>query len=168
MTVGSARDGKGEVSMKLKYLASAAAFGLLALAGCQQQDAATSTEAPAAETTTTEAATTTPASLPCGVIDQRNWTAEFSAGARATLAISGEVDLPRPGYSVSLARDPADSANSTEPHLLLTITPPSTPSADVVTPHPVRYFGPASVLYTTVHITCDDAPLTDVAVPPPH
>lgn len=154
--------------MKLHHLASAAAFGLVALAGCQQQDAATSTEAPATETTaaTTEAAT--PTTLPCGVIDQRNWTAEFSAGARATLTIAGEVDLPRPGYSVSLARDPADAADSTEPHLILTVAAPTTPSADVVTPHPVRYFGPASVLYTTVHIMCDGAPLTDIAVPPPH
>lgn len=154
--------------MKLHYLATAAAFGLAALAGCQQQDTAPSTEAPAAETTapTTEVATQT--TLPCGVIDQRNWTAEFSAGARATLTISGEIDLPRPGYLVSLARDPADAADSTEPHLVLTITPPSTPSAEVVTPHPVRYFGPASVLYTTVHIVCDGAPVADIAVPPPH
>lgn len=154
--------------MKLHHLASAAAFGLVALAGCQQQDAATSTEAPATETTAPTSEAATPTSLPCGVIDQRNWTAEFSAGARATLTIAGEIDLPRPGYSVSLARDPADAADSTEPHLVLTIAPPSTPNADVVTPHPVRYFGPASVLYTTVHITCDGAALTDIAVPPPH
>ena len=154
--------------MKPHHLASAAAFGLVALAGCQQQDTATSTEAPATETTAPTTETATPTTLPCGVIDQRNWTAEFSAGARATLTISGEVDLPRPGYSVSLARDPADAADSTEPHLVLTVAPPSTPSAEVVTPHPVRYFGPASVLYTTVHIMCDGAPLTDIAVPPPH
>ena len=70
--------------MKLHYLATAAAFGLAALAGCQKQGTAPSTEAPAAETTapTTEVATQT--TLPCGVIDQRNWTAEFSAVARAT------------------------------------------------------------------------------------
>ena len=153
--------------MKLHHLATAAAFGLVALAGCQQQDAATSTDAPATETTAPASEAATPTSLPCGVIDQHNWTDEFSAGARATLTIAGEIDLPRPGYSVSLARDPADAADSTEPHLLLTITPPSTPSAEVVTPHPVRYFGPASVHYTTVHITCDGAPLTDVTVPPP-
>lgn len=147
--------------MKFKYILAAAMLGAASLAGCQPP-ASNNTES--AETSSADAA-----ALPCGVIAHRDWEAILNTqpgpGAARTLTVSGEIDLPTPGYSVSLARDQSDSADATEPHLLLTIAPPTGEGhLTVVTPHPVRYFAPASGAYTVVHIMCDGQALTDISV----
>ena len=47
----------------------------------------------------------------CGY-DSRNWQATIDRmpgpGAQAMLHITGEIDMPTPGYSVELAQGPAD------------------------------------------------------------
>jgi len=157
--------------MKFTHVLAAAAFGAACLGGCQPQPAADE-QAPAAtemadgasaSTAPSEAATTTP-SLPCGVIAQRNWQAQLSAGAPATLTVSGEVDLGVPGYGVSLARDASEAAGATTAVLSLSLLPPTGVSAQVVTPHPVRYFGPAGGAYENVQINCDGGALTTIPV----
>lgn len=156
--------------MKVTYLFATAAFGIL-LAACQPA-ATTTEEAPA---TTTEAAATTTeapaaaeanaeAALPCGVLAQRNWEAELSTGSSPSLTVSGQIDLGTPGYGVSLARSPNEAAGATTTVLTLALRPPSGMQAQVVTSHPVRYFGPAGGQYTSVQIVCDGAPLTTIAV----
>ena len=48
----------------------------------------------------------------CPVIEGRNWSAHINAmpgpNAQRTLIVSGEVDLPTPGYAVSLTTGAAD------------------------------------------------------------
>lgn len=149
--------------MKITHILATAAIGALLAAGCQPQSAAT-TEAPS----TTEAAATTEAeaevALPCGVLAQRNWEAELSSGTPATLTVAGEIDLGAPGYGVSLARDPNEAAGATTTILTLSVRPPSGMQAQVVTAHPVRYFGPAGGRYTSVQILCDGAPLAAIPI----
>jgi len=154
----------GGFRMKLTHIL-ATTLAAIALTACQPP-APAEPETPAVEAPATpeETATATPAALPCGVIDQRNWSATRSAGSSPALTVAGEIDLPTPGYSVSLARDPAESASTTEPRLILTLRPPSGVVAQVVTPTPVRYFGPAPAAYTAVHVVCDGQPLTDLMV----
>lgn len=150
--------------MKLTHLL-AAALGAASLAACQPPAVTEeSADAPATETVAAETASdAAPPQLPCGVLAQRGWTATLSSGGSRTLTVSGEVDMPSPGYSISLARttDPADGDTTT---LALTARAPSGMAAQVVTAHPVRYFGPAAGPYATVRITCDGATLTDIAV----
>lgn len=127
------------------------------LAACQPPPAE---EAPAPEIVAAEEAV----ALPCGIIAHRGWTASRSTGSPPALTIAGEVDLGTPGYSVSLARDPADSAETTEPRLLLTLTPPTGMVTEVVTAHSVNYFGPVPNAITAVHIACDGQDITNISV----
>lgn len=157
--------------MKLKLLA-ATILAAASLAACQPP---ASTETPAAEESAAAGEATTetpvaaapeaaPAQLPCGVIDQRNWSAVYTAGARATLTVAGQIDLGTPGYGVSLSRDPGEAAGATTANLTLSLRAPSGMQAQVVTPHSVNYFGPAGGAYTSVRITCDGATLTEINV----
>lgn len=143
--------------MKSHRLLAAAAC-VAALAACQQET--TSTAPPAAEATT-EQAEREPRPIPanCAVTDQRDWEAQFSPGDSPTLTITGEIDLPTPGYSVSLARTPAAGEEEHEATLTLNLTPPTGVVAQVVTPTPVRYFGPAATGLRRVHIVCGDGVL---------
>lgn len=127
-----------------------------ALAACQP----TPEEAPAPEVTAREA----PVALPCGIIAHRGWTASRSSGDTPALTVAGEIDLGTPGYAVSLARDPADSEGANEARLLLNLTPPSGMVTEVVTAHPVNYFGPAPNALTRVHIACDGQDITAINV----
>lgn len=127
------------------------------LAACQPPPAE---EPPAPEVVAAEA----PIALPCGIIAHRSWTASRSTGSTPALAIAGEVDLGTPGYSVSLARDPAEAADTAEPRLILTLAPPSGMVTEVVTAHPVNYFGPAPNAITQVHIACEGQDITTVSV----
>ncbi|MBL8547379.1 MAG: hypothetical protein JNL81_13010 [Hyphomonadaceae bacterium] len=149
--------------MKFTHILATAAFGAFA-AACQPpaatEEAPTTTEAPA----TTEAEAGAEAALPCGVLAQRNWEAELSAGSSPTLTVSGEIDLGTPGYGVSLARNANEAAGATATVLTLALRAPSGMQAQVVTAHPVRYFGPAAGPYTSVQIVCDGAPLTTISI----
>lgn len=103
---------------------------------------------------------------PCPVTAQSEWRAVLRDGSTPALTVSGSIELPTPGYAVSLARDPNEAPNTTEPHLTLTLTPPAGMVAQVLTAHPVYYFAPATGAYTTVHVMCEGQSLTDIAVTP--
>jgi hypothetical protein len=68
--------------------------------------------------------------------------------------VEGRVELPTPGYTVTLARDPAEDPATTEPHLTLNLAPPAGAVIQAPTMHPVYYFAPASGAYSAVHIMC--------------
>jgi hypothetical protein len=155
--------------MKITHLFLTAALGAALLTGCQPpaattEEPAATTEAPASSEAapTTEAAT--PVALPCGVLAQRNWEAALSTGSSPSLTVSGDIDLGTPGYGVSLTRDAAEASGATTALLTLALRPPSGMQAQVVTPHPVRYFGPARSAYTSVQINCDGATLTTINI----
>lgn len=133
-----------------------------ALAACQPpaQEEAAAPEAAPPELVAAEA----PVALPCGIIAHRSWAASRSSGSSPALTVAGEIDLGTPGYSVSLARDPADAPGANEARLVLTLAPPSGMVTQVVTAHAVRYFGPAPNAITQVHIACDGQDITSIAV----
>ena len=63
----------------------------------------------------------------CPVIESRDWIARVSAGTAdsgARLLVTGELDLPTPGYTVTLKEGPADRRMPPAQHLLLELTPP--------------------------------------------
>ncbi len=157
--------------MKLSYVLAAAALCAASVAACQPQPATTEPQAEpqAVEMATTEPSTEAPANgvaSACPVIAHRRWEATLTArrDGSSTLTVSGQIDLPRPGYSVSLVRDPSENSAAEGPHLTLLLTPPSQPASATVTAHPVYYFAPASGQYTVVHIVCEGAPLADINV----
>ena len=152
--------------MKITHLLATAALGAVLLTGCQPP--AAPTEEPPAPTESIVAAepsaTEVADALPCGVFAQRNWEAELGTGSSPTLTVSGTVDLGRPGFGVSLTRDPAEAAGATTALLTLALREPTGDTMQVVTPHPVRYFGPAAGAYTNVQINCGGAELTTIDI----
>ena len=63
-------------------------------------------------------------------------------GARPTLHITGEVDMPTPGYSVKLVAGPADRMQPPGWRFQLDAKKPNGMVTQVITPTPVRFDGP--------------------------
>ena len=83
----------------------------------------------------------------CPVLGSRGWSAWINAmpgpGAVRTLHITGEVDLPTPGYTVELIPGPADRMMPPGQRFSLVARPPGGMAAQIVTPTPARYHGAA-------------------------
>ena len=106
----------------------------------------------------------------CPVLASRGWTAYINAmpgpGAKPTLNISGEVDLPTPGFKVELIAGPADRMMPPGQRFSLVATGPEGMVAQVVTATPVTYSAePMSQQYRSITIGCGGkvlAQITDI------
>lgn len=129
------------------------AFVLAAVTACQ-------TAPPPAEPEQTAA---------CPVIDSRNWSAHINAmpgpGAQRTLIVSGQIDLPTPGYTITLAAGAADRSAIPVQQIVLTATPPTGMVTQVITSADVRYEGPAiAQQYRAVRVICGGRQLAELDV----
>ncbi|MCB2048965.1 MAG: hypothetical protein KDE32_12180 [Novosphingobium sp.] len=103
----------------------------------------------------------------CPVIDSRGWTAYINAmpgpGAKPSLNISGEVDLPTPGFTVELIAGPADRMMPPGQRFSLVAKPPEGMVAQVVTPTQVRYSAPATYgSYRSITVGCGGKVLAQI------
>ncbi|MEW4448225.1 hypothetical protein [Qipengyuania sp. JC766] len=103
----------------------------------------------------------------CPAYDSRNWTAWIDRmpgpGSRPTLNISGEVDMPTPGYTVRLVAGPADRAQPPGLRFRLEATASDGMVTQVITPTEVRYREPTP--YSRIReiiITCGDGTLATI------
>lgn len=106
-------------------------------------------------------------SAECPVIESRAWAAWVNAmpgpGAKAELIATGEIVVPTPGYRATLTAGAADRSATPVQQLILDLTPPSGPVAQVLTTESVRYQGPAiSMQYRGVRIMCGGKMLTEI------
>lgn len=101
----------------------------------------------------------------CAVIDSRNWKAWTAPdGAGTTLYVSGEVDLPTPGYAAVLRLGAADRAMPPGQIVHLDLTPPEGLVTQVVTPTPVELQSPGAYPeYRSVAILCGGNSIADIA-----
>ncbi|MBM3594642.1 MAG: hypothetical protein FJX31_02335 [Alphaproteobacteria bacterium] len=95
----------------------------------------------------------------CPVIDSRGWTSWIDAmpglDAVLTLHISGEVDLPTPGYLVELVHGPADRMIPPGQRFSLVDRASPRMAVQAVTPTPVKYAGKATYpAYREIVIGC--------------
>jgi hypothetical protein len=103
----------------------------------------------------------------CPVIASRGWNAHINAmpgpGAKPTLIITGEVDLPTPGFTVELIAGPADRMMPPGQRFSLVATPPEGMVTQVVTATPVRYSAPATYgTYRSITIGCGGKVLAEI------
>ena len=107
----------------------------------------------------------------CPTIESRNWHAWIDRVAEnePRLVVSGEVDLPTPGYEVKWRPrilDRLSSNGGSQPpaqRLSIFFTPPDGIVAQVVTPTEVSFTMPSPVLeYSSVMIYCGDKLLADL------
>lgn len=95
----------------------------------------------------------------CAALDSRDWAAWVNRmpgpGAQARLIVTGEIDLPTPGYTITLREGPADRSAIPMQHLILDLSPPAGMVAQVVTTETVRFEGRAiAAQYRGVLIRC--------------
>ena len=103
----------------------------------------------------------------CPVLDSRNWTAWVNAmpgpDASPTLHVTGDVDMPTPGFVFEWREGIADRSATPVQRLTLTATPPDGMVAQVLTTETVRYEGPALVTnYGGVIVMCGGEPLAEI------
>ena len=161
----------------MKYLLMASA--ILALGACAKKtEPATSNETGAPTPVASEDLSTAsePQAVPsdepavidantCAVLDSRNWKAWTAFdGTGTTLHITGEVDMPTPGYATTWNLGPTDRAMPPGQRVTLEATPPDGLVAQVITPTVVEYETPGAYPdYRSVTITCGDKTLAEIA-----
>ncbi len=107
----------------------------------------------------------------CSVSRSTSWQAwlEPAVGQNPSkvLHISGQVDLPTPGYSVKLEPGPADRAMPPSQRFRLTAEPPSGMVAQVITPTAVTFHMAATYpAYRSLVILCGERVLATISEMP--
>jgi len=111
---------------------------------------------------------TAPAEMPapaCPVIESRNWEAwTASDGTGMTLYVSGEIDLPTPGFAASLRFGASDRAMPPGQFVHLVLAAPEGLVARVVTTTVVAGETPGAYTdYRSVTVLCGEQSLTTIA-----
>ena len=110
--------------------------------------------------------TNTTTSTSCPTRSSRNWHAwvDRVAENESRLNISGEVDLPTPGYKAEWRLGILDRRQPPAQRLSVSFTPPGGTVIQVITPTEVSFSMPSPVLeYRSVMIYCGDKLLADIA-----
>ena len=103
--------------------------------------------------------------MTCPVIDSRNWKAwTASDGTGMTLYVSGEVDLPTPGYAATLRFGASDRAMPPGQIVHLDLAAPDGLVAQVVTATPVAGETPGAYPeYRSLTVLCGETSLATIA-----
>ena len=113
----------------------------------------------------------------CDALGSSDWKAEVQVFLSThpkpvrtrRLVVTGRVQVPTGGYSVSLERGPVARLDPPVQQLMVHTTAPAGPATQAVTTHRVRIEVPALRRYGAVEIRCGDgvvARITDVPIPP--
>ncbi len=103
--------------------------------------------------------------ISCPAMESRNWHAWIDRVAEnePRLNISGEVDLPTPGYEVEWKSGILDRRNPPAQRISISFIPPQGIVAQVITPTKVSFTMPSPILkYRSVAIYCGDKLLADI------
>ena len=117
------------------------------------------------EQNTTEELTQPEDTTSCSVMESRNWHAwiDLVAEDEPRLNISGEVDLPTPGYKVEWQPGILDRRNPPAQRISISLIPPEGIVTQVITPTEVSFTMRSPILkYRSVAIYCGDNLLADI------
>ncbi len=108
------------------------------------------------------------ANLPWPILGSRNWQAVITPATDGSgsnkLVISGELDLPTPGYRVSWIPGPLDRRNPPRQSINLELLRPEGMVMQVVTPTPVVIeISPASPRYREIVIIHQGEPVVSLS-----
>lgn len=120
----------------------------------------------AATTTAGEAPASTASPSACPVLGSRNWQAvlaKSSNGGPLSLSVTGEVDLPTPGYAISLRQGITDRAMPPSQQIITEFTPPQGMVTQVVTTEQLRFTLPNALPgYRSIVVRCGDSALATI------
>lgn len=98
-----------------------------------------------------------------GSQDWRAWLNKMPGDTSSQLHLSGEIELPSPGYTVSVRVGPLDRMRPPTQIMVLEIEPPAGPAAAVMTSRTVTYAGPALVAkYAGIRVVCGSDPIASI------
>ncbi|MFC2952070.1 hypothetical protein ACFOOP_09020 [Marinicaulis aureus] len=151
----------------MKFAMSLSSAALLSLAACAPANDPEEDTGAVVVSEGEEMVMPAPQETDCPVIESRNWSAWVNAmpgpDAKLTLHVTGDVDLPTPGYEVSWREGMADRSATPVQRLMLTLTPPEGMVTQVITTETVTYEGPAlTKTYGGVIVMCGGAPLATI------
>ena len=101
----------------------------------------------------------------CPVMESRNWNAWIDrvGETEASLNVTGEVDLPTPGYKVEWQSGILDRRKPPAQRISISFVPPEGIVAQVITPTEVNFTMPSPILeYRSVTIYCGDKLLAEI------
>ena len=101
----------------------------------------------------------------CLAMNSRNWHAwiDRQENKKPRLNISGEVDLPTPGYTVTWKPGILDRKQPPTQNLSVSFTPPEGIVIQVITSTKVSFTMPSEILeYRSVQIYCGDQKLAEI------
>ena len=117
------------------------------------------------EAQSNEEQTTETNNISCPAMESRNWQASIDRANEdePRLNISGEVDLPTPGYKVEWQLGILDRKNPPTQRISISFIPPEGIVAQVITPTEVNFTMRSPILkYSSVAIYCGDKLLADI------
>ena len=125
-----------------------------------------STQSNSSEPLNQEAPISQPTNTPaCLAMNSRNWLGwiDRPENKEPKLNISGEVDLPTPGYTVTWIPGILDRRQPPTQNLSISFKPPQGIVIQVVTPTKVSFTMPSEILeYRSLRIYCEDQVLADI------
>lgn len=144
----------------MKALLPVISAALLSVAACAPADVADGEPAPPGDDMPDHA-------MNCPVVESRDWAAWVNAmpgpDAKLTLHVTGEIDLPTPGYKIYWQAGMADRSMTPVQRLMLNLTPPDGTVIQMTTTEMVKYEGPALVEnYGGVIVMCGGEPLAEI------
>ena len=104
--------------------------------------------------------------LSCPVIASRNWQAEINNNGanEPSLIITGEIDLPTPGYQVAWQPEISDRQEASIPRIRISLIPPEGIVTQVITPTAVSFTMPSALPeYSSVMVYCGDQLLAEIS-----
>lgn len=104
----------------------------------------------------------------CPVTDSRNWTAWINRmpgpDARAMLHVTGDVEMPTPGWTFAWREGIADRSAVPSVRIHLEATPPGGMSAQVLTSETVKFEAPAlAEAYRRIIVMCGDVQIAEIS-----
>ena len=143
---------------------SCLSLGVL-LASCNTQANIPEEQNSSQEQNTTEEVNQPEQTISCPM-ESRNWLASIDRTTEdePRLNISGEVDLPTPGYQVEWQPGILDRKNPPTQRISISFIPPEGIVTQVITPTEVSFTMPSPIpKYRSVAIYCSDKLLTDIS-----
>lgn len=106
------------------------------------------------------------ANLSCPAIASRNWQAEIKTNGdnEPSLIITGEIDLPTPGYQVTWQPETSDLQEASTQRIGISLLPPEGIVIQVITPTAVSFTMPSALPeYSSVMVYCGEQLLAEIS-----
>lgn len=101
----------------------------------------------------------------CPVVSSQNWSASISKNdqGKSMISIKGNIELPNPGYAVTLEEQVSDRPSQAKQHFRIKAERLNGFYIQAITPMTLEHFGPVTTSqYTSIIIHCGEQIITTI------